>query len=182
VLALGPWTKRVAGDLALPPVHGLKGASITLAADVPAQAVFADYVRADGRRFSPEIYPRPDGVVYVNGYPSDAALPEDPRDIEPDPGHCEELHRIAGVHSRALADAAVVARRACYRPVTVDGVPIIGPIPGAPGAYVATGHGPWGILNAPATGRMVAEMIVDGASTSLDASPFDPRRLPVARP
>jgi glycine/D-amino acid oxidase-like deaminating enzyme len=182
VLALGPWTTRVAAGLTLPLVHGLKGASITLEAETPAQAVFADHVRADGRRFTPEIYPRPDGVVYVNGYPSNAPLPDDPRDVHPDPGHCEELHRIAGVISRTLADAPVISHRACYRPVTIDGVPIIGPVPGAPGAYVATGHGPWGILNAPATGRMVAEMIVDGASTSLDARPFDPRRLPGARP
>src|SRR5258706_9297555 len=37
------------------------------------------------------------------------------------------------------------------------------------GAYVATGHNVWGILNAPATGEALAELIVDGF-----ARPFDP--------
>jgi glycine/D-amino acid oxidase-like deaminating enzyme len=45
---------------------------------------------------------------------------------------------------------------------------------------VATGHGPWGILNAPGTGLVVAEMVLDGRATSLDASPFAPSRLPIA--
>ncbi len=180
VVAMGPWTPRAVPTLSLPAIDALKGASISLRADAPAQAVFSDYVRADGERFSPEFYPRPGGEVYVNGLPSTAPLPDDPRDIVPDPGHCEELHRIAGVHSTALGSAPVVGQRACFRPVTVDNVPIIGPVVGAPGVYVATGHGAWGILNAPATGRMVAEMILDGASTSLDARPFDPARLPIA--
>jgi hypothetical protein len=35
--------------------------------------------------------------------------------------------------------------------VTLDGVPAIGALPGVAGAYVATGHSCWGILNAPAT-------------------------------
>jgi glycine/D-amino acid oxidase-like deaminating enzyme len=177
VLALGPWTSRAATGLMLPPVHGLKGASITLAAEAPAQAVFCDYVHADGRRSAPEIYPRPGGRVYVNGFPMHEPLPDDPDAITPSEEACDELHRIAAAHSSALADAAIVDRRACYRPVTVDGVPLIGPVPQAPGVFVATGHGPWGILNAPATGRMVAEMILDGGSHSVDARPFDPARL-----
>jgi glycine/D-amino acid oxidase-like deaminating enzyme len=180
VLTLGPWTTRAAAWVPLPAVHALKGASITLAADVPAQAVFSEHIGRDGRRSAPEIYPRPGGVVYVNGYPENAPLPDDPDAIAPSARACDELHRVAGVHSSALRDAQVLTRRACYRPVTADGVPIIGPVPGSPGVFVATGHGPWGILNAPSTGRMVAEMILAGASRSLDAEPFLPSRLPAA--
>ena len=44
------------------------------------------------------------------------------------------------------------------------------------GAYVATGHGLWGMLNAPATGLALAEMITEGAATSLDLDAFDPAR------
>ena len=50
-----------------------------------------------------------------------------------------------------------------------------------PGAYLATAHASWGICNAPATGRMVAEMILDGESRSLDAAPFAVTRLPAGR-
>jgi glycine/D-amino acid oxidase-like deaminating enzyme len=92
-----------------------------------------------------------------------------------------ELRRAAGIHSSALRDAELVASAACARPLTVDGVPLIGPVPDAPGVYLATGHASWGILNAPASGRMVAEMILDGESTSLDATPFAVTRLPRGR-
>jgi len=37
------------------------------------------------------------------------------------------------------------------------------------------------MLLSPSTGRMVAEMIVDGESSSVDATPFSPSRLPAAR-
>ena len=54
-------------------------------------------------------------------------------------------------------------------------------MPGTSGAYVATGHGPWGMLNAPATGLALAELIADGAAASVDLEPFDPARLAAAR-
>lgn len=44
-------------------------------------------------------------------------------------------------------------------------------------AVIATGHTCWGILNAPATGAALAELIVDGHSSSVDLSPFDPARF-----
>src|SRR5207237_8415793 len=77
----------------------------------------------------------------------------------------------------ALAQARIGRRRACYRPVTDDGLPLIGRVPGVRGAYVATGHGPWGILNAPATGLALAELIADGAASLVDLRAFDPARL-----
>jgi glycine/D-amino acid oxidase-like deaminating enzyme len=43
--------------------------------------------------------------------------------------------------------------------------------------YVATGHSVWGILNAPATGEALAELIAQGVSRSTDLYPFDPGRL-----
>ena len=83
---------------------------------------------------------------------------------------CSEL-------SPAFASAKILARQACYRPVTCDGLPLIGRVPGVEGAYVATGHSVWGILNAPATGEAMAELIADGAARSVDLSPFDPAGL-----
>ena len=67
VLAAGPWTSRIAGRR-LPAVRGLKGYSVTLdAPGVPAHALFVDYRTADGRSLEPEVFPRPDGEVYVCG-------------------------------------------------------------------------------------------------------------------
>jgi len=54
---------------------------------------------------------------------------------------------------------------------------LIGKVPQIEGAYVATGHSVWGILNAPATGEALAELIVNGMARSTDLRPFDPTRL-----
>jgi glycine/D-amino acid oxidase-like deaminating enzyme len=62
--------------------------------------------------------------------------------------------------------------------VTQDGLPLIGRVAGLDNAYVATGHSVWGILNAPATGEAMAELILDGTTRSVDLAPFDPARLP----
>ena len=177
VLAMGPWTGRVRG-VALPRIHGLKGYSVTLAApDVPAHALFMDYRLADGRALEPEIMPRPDGTVYVCGMADLQPLPESAEGVEVSETGCAILAGAAGRVSVALAAAPIERRQACYRPVTDDGMPLIGRVPGAPGIYVATGHGPWGMLNAPGTGLALAELIVDGAARSLDLGPFDPMRL-----
>ena len=80
--------------------------------------------------------------------------------------------------SPVLAPAKILARQACYRPVTRDGLPLIGRIPGVERAYVATGHSVWGVLNAPATGEAMADLIIDGAAHSVDLAPFDPGRIP----
>ena len=180
VLAMGPWTGRVKG-LALPSIHGLKGYSVTLiAADVPAHALFMDYRTADGRALEPEVIPRPDGTVYVCGMADRQPLPESAEAVEVSDAGCATLARAAGRVSAALAAAPIERRQACYRPIAEDGIPLIGRVPGAAGAYVATGHGPWGMLNAPGTGLALAELIADGHATSLDLEPFDPARLPAA--
>jgi glycine/D-amino acid oxidase-like deaminating enzyme len=85
---------------------------------------------------------------------------------------------MCGAISPVLGAAPIVARQACYRPVTRDGLPLVGAVPGVASAYVATGHSVWGILNAPATGEAMAELIVDGAAHTVDLAPFDPGRLP----
>ena len=176
VLAMGPWTGLP--DLPLPRVGGLKGHSVTLAAPgLPAHALFVDYRTADGRRLEPEIFPRPGGEVYVCGMADPAPLPESPDAVEVSEEACAVLARAAGRVSSQLAAARITRRQACYRPVTEDGLPLIGPVPDVAGAFVATGHGPWGMLNAPATGRALAELIVDGAASSVDLRAFDPARL-----
>jgi glycine/D-amino acid oxidase-like deaminating enzyme len=63
-----------------------------------------------------------------------------------------------------------------------SGSPLIGPVPGVADAYVATGHSVWGILNTPATGEAMAELIVDGAAHAVDLEPFNPGRTPPVDP
>jgi len=165
-------------NLRIPTVRGLKGYSVTLAApELPAHALFVDYRTADGRALEPEIFPRPDGEVYICGMADPAPLPDSPEAVEVNDASCAILARAAGRVSTALATAQILKRQACYRPVTDDGLPLIGRVPRVTGAYVATGHGPWGMLNAPATGLALAELITQGVASTVDLRPFDPARL-----
>lgn len=179
VIAMGPWSQRAAEWLPLPPVFGLKGHSLVFetGARLPAEALFLEYQEAGGAVASPEVFPRPDGTTYVCGISTETPLPPDPARVAADPGALERLEAMCRKLSPVLAESKVLARQACFRPITQDGLPLIGRVPGVANAYVATGHSVWGILNAPATGEALAELILEGEAKSLDLSPFDPARL-----
>ncbi len=179
VIAMGPWSILAAKWLPLPPVFGLKGHSLVFQTEavIPAEALFLEYAEQTGSILSPEIFPRADGTTYVCGISSESPIPIDPGLVAPDDGAIDRLRALCSRISPVLASAPVLASQACFRPVTADGLPLIGAIPGARGAFVATGHSVWGILNAPATGEAMAELILDGASSAVDLSPFDPARL-----
>jgi glycine/D-amino acid oxidase-like deaminating enzyme len=184
VIAMGPWSILSTQWLPLPGVFGLKGHSLVFetGASVPAEALFLEYDEGNGAVQAPELFPRNDGTTYVCAISSDAPLPINPAEVMPDPGALERLESMCREMSPVLAAAKILARQACYRPVTQDGLPLIGRVPGIEGAYVATGHSVWGILNAPATGEAMAELIVDGAARSVDLRRFDPGRLPPLDP
>lgn len=71
----------------------------------------------------------------------------------------------------------VAKKQSCYLPFTRDSVPCMGRAPRYANAYVATGHGCWGILLSLASGRAMAELILDGEATCCDLQPFDPGRF-----
>ena len=83
--------------------------------------------------------------------------------------------------SSLLSDADIIAAQVCYRSVALDGLPVVGAVPRIKGAYIATGHSVWGILNAPASGEALAALVLDGQARSTDLSSFDPRRFSKAR-
>lgn len=60
------------------------------------------------------------------------------------------------------------------RPVTPDGLPLIGATR-TPGVYAAGGHGMWGVTLGPVTGQLLARQIRTGA-TPPELEPFDPCR------
>ena len=142
------------------------------------EALFLEVRDASSGVQSPEVFPRSDGTTYVCAISSESPLPVDPAAMRLDAGALERLERMCSAMSPVLDSSKILARQACYRPVTRDGLPLIGRLPGVEEAYVATGHSVWGILNAPATGEAMAELIADGAARSVDLSPFDPGRVP----
>ncbi len=62
------------------------------------------------------------------------------------------------------------------RPLAPDGLPVMGPIPGRPNVFVATGHGMLGVTTALTTARLMADLIVRG-SASVNLSALDPGRF-----
>jgi glycine/D-amino acid oxidase-like deaminating enzyme len=184
VVAMGPWSILAASSLPLPAVFGLKGHSLVFDTGdaVPGEALFIDYRELIGTVLNPEVFPRADGTTYVCAISSDMPLPIDPARVAPDPGAIERLEAMCASLSPVLSPTKILARQACYRPITADGLPLIGRVPGVAGAYVATGHSVWGILNAPATGEAMVELIVDGSAHTVDLRPFDPSRLPSFEP
>jgi glycine/D-amino acid oxidase-like deaminating enzyme len=179
VIAMGPWSDLARQWLPLPVVGGLKGFSITLMPDSPppAQALFVDYLDDDGTHSSPEIFTRPDGEVYVCGLSDDLPLPEDPSRVALDARATATLQRAAGRMSSSLSRAPLLSEHACYRPICADALPLMGSVPEVAGAFIATGHNCWGILNAPASGAAMAELIAAGEATCVDLRAFSPARL-----
>jgi D-amino-acid dehydrogenase len=62
------------------------------------------------------------------------------------------------------------------RPLTSDGLPVIGKLPRTDNLYVATGHQMLGVTLAPSTAAVLTELMLDDAP-SIDLTPFDPARF-----
>lgn len=72
------------------------------------------------------------------------------------------MRAVAARAVRFLPCLAGVSVVRCYtglRPWSPDHLPLIGPVPAAPGFYLATGHEGAGIGLAPVTGQLIADMI-----------------------
>jgi D-hydroxyproline dehydrogenase subunit beta len=83
-------------------------------------------------------------------------LPEQPDPAELVPALIERGTRFLP----ALAGTPVVSVRACARPMSGDGRPLLGPLPGSEGLYVASGHGAWGVSLGPGSARLVADAVL----------------------
>lgn len=75
-----------------------------------------------------------------------------------------------------LATATIADIRIGLRPLSPDGLPIIGRAPGLSNVYLCTGHGPTGLQVGPISGAAVASMI-RGIAPEIDLSAFTPDRF-----
>jgi glycine/D-amino acid oxidase-like deaminating enzyme len=100
---------------------------------------------------------------------------------EPDPASW--IERILTRASRfvpSVADAPIRGTRACARPQSADGRPLIGRVPDVPGLFICAGHGAWGISTGPASARLVTDDILGRAPVipaALDPGRFGPVSL-----
>ena len=100
----------------------------------------------------------------------------------PDPAEwVERILAHASTFVPAVADAPIRGNRACARPQSLDGRPLIGQMPGAPGLFICAGHGAWGISTGPASARLIVDEILGRSPTiapELDPGRFGVPRLP----
>jgi glycine oxidase len=93
------------------------------------------------------------------------------------------LHAEAAALVPALAGARVLETWAGLRPATADRLPLLGAHPTQARHFVAAGHYRNGILLAPATAQMMADLVLNqpddrqSGNPSLDLSAFSPARF-----
>lgn len=97
-------------------------------------------------------------------------------DTNVDPADIARLHAAASRLLPFLASTTILESWAGLRPATADRLPLLGPTPGRSRCYLATGHLRNGILLAPATAHVMAQLLC-GESPTIDVVPFAPERI-----
>ncbi len=82
-----------------------------------------------------------------------------------------QLTNSARQYVKGMEDVEAGTEWCGLRPCLPDGYPAVGPVPGLDGLFVATGHAMLGLTLGPITGKLMAEMILDG-SPSMDIGDF----------
>jgi sarcosine oxidase subunit beta len=106
-------------------------------------------------------------------------------DKDTHPGHdttvnWDDLERIVTAATRrapAFAEAKVIRAYAGVRDLSPDFHVVLGPVPELEGFLCANGTSGHGFMHAPAIGRLIAEIILDGRATSLDIAPLSITRF-----
>ncbi len=121
---------------------------------------------------SPEVYlvPRSDGRLLIG-----ATVEEAGYNKRTTADAIQRMHRAAIALIPALAEARVLESWAGLRPGTPDDLPILGPT-NIPGYFVATGHFRDGILLAPITAHVMAQVIT-GIEPDQDLTRFSSTRF-----
>ncbi len=165
VLALGPWSAEASAWVDLPvAVRPLKGQILRLQAPGPPLGASISWAGNYATT-------KPDGLIWAGTTEEEAGFDDQPTEAARDAILASCLRMLP-----ALGDARIVLQTACLRPLSADGLPLIGAVAGLDGAFVLTGAGRKGILLGPAMGKSMAELILEGrAALPIDA--FDPARF-----
>jgi D-hydroxyproline dehydrogenase subunit beta len=189
LLAAGPWTSRLVDPsgrwapisrrwgvvvevmMANPPHVALEEAGDQALFSASSPAVTAD-PDADGG-----VLPSTQEVDFsLIPHPGVSAVGSTFLAEEPDPrAWIEPILARAVPFLPRITDAPIRGVRACARPHSVDGRPLIGPVPGRRRLFICAGHGPWGISTGPASARLVADLIL-GRSPAISPA-FNPARF-----
>jgi glycine oxidase len=160
VVAAGAWSGRWLPDpLLAARIKPIKGQMLLLRAP---PGLIRHILVSDGRY----LIPRADGLILVGSTMEDVGF-----DKRVDPAVGDELFAHARAVVPALARAPIVGQWAGLRPGSPQGIPFIGAYPGLEGLFVNCGHFRNGLCTAPASARLLAELML-GRPPSLDPAPY----------
>ena len=149
------------------PVKPRKGQMLYLQ---PDQVLLQHVVHA------PDVYivPRSSGKILVGATVEDVGF-----DKNVAPSTIQDLRSTAAQYLPELGSAPIIESWAGLRPGTPDDLPILGPAD-APRVFVASGHFRNGILLAPVTAKIMADLVA-GKAPGFDIGAFAPSRFAPAR-
>ncbi len=168
VLCAGAWSSQISGRLAeLMPVHPVRGQVVLMKFEARALA----HVIARGKTY---LVPRRDGHVILGATEEHRSGFSKRNTAKGIAGLIEKGVQLVP----SIADAQVEATWAGLRPGTPDDNPYIGAVPGLDGLIAATGHFRAGLILAPITSEIVAELATPKTSGNVPAGGTAP--LPTA--
>ena len=166
VLAAGPWTQQVSDWCGVKlPVSPLKGQVVRL-------QLTTDPMRASLNYDGSYAASKPDGLIWAGTTEEDAGFDENITTQARDK-ILGDLLKMAP----SLADAELVQQTACLRPISADGLPIVGKVPGWENLYVGTGSGRKGILWSTGMCHGLADLMVKGSTDVPGVASLDPARF-----
>ncbi len=165
VFATGAWAAGPASWMGLPiDIRPLKGQ--LLLADIEGRPFQHDFTWR-----SAALYPFGANKVWLGGTEEDVGF-----DTMPSQEGRKAIMRLVSQIFPAAPSMPVVKHVAGLRPVTPDGLPLIGRAPGWDNAYLAMGGGRKGMLLSSGMARAVADLIAEG-TTAIDIQPCTPARF-----
>jgi glycine oxidase len=167
VLCTGPWLPESAGWLGgriRIPIEPVRGQILSLEAPVPPLRTIV---------FGGGVYlvPRRDHSLVVGATQEKVGF-----DCRVTAGGVAQLLAAAPDLVPALARSSFLSAWAGLRPETPDHLPLLGAVPGADGLLIAAGHFRNGVLLAPITAQLVADL-VRGKALPADAEALRPGRF-----
>ncbi|HLF04789.1 MAG TPA: FAD-dependent oxidoreductase [Dehalococcoidia bacterium] len=166
VLAMGPWTSEASAWCGSNiPVTPLKGQILRLRLEGPALAHSLHY----GGSY---MALKPDGLLWAGTTEERVGFNEEPTRAGRD-----KIMRDVLTMAPSLAEAQLVQHTACLRPLSSDGLPIVGLAPGWRNLYLGTGAGRKGILWSTGMSQGLADLILQGESAVPGLAHLDPARF-----
>ncbi len=166
VLAMGPWTQQASDWCGVNiPISPLKGQILRLQHS-------SSPIKTSLHWGGSYVVTKPDGLTWAGTTEEEVGFDE-----ETTSGARDEIMGGLLTMAPSLSEAQLVQQTACLRPLSSDGLPIVGKVPGWQNLYLGTGAGRKGILWSVGMSHGLADLIVTGSTQVPGLEFLDPARF-----